>query len=964
MIPILRIQLLGGFQLISGDTPITTVELPRLQSLLAYLLLHRSAPIARQQLAFLLWPDSAEGQARSNLRTLVTRLRGALPHADAFLSIDTHSLQWQPDAPWTLDVADFEQALALAEQAGNQVAARVALEQAAEVYRGDLLPGCYDDWVLPERERLQQLFLAALEQLLQLHEQQHEYPAAIQVAQRLLRHDPLAEATYQHLMRLHALNGDRASALRAYQTCVTVLRRELDVEPSPATRATYERLAHEAPPAQPALAPAGQREHTLPIPLTSFVGRVRERAEVARLLGTTRLLTLTGAGGSGKTRLALTVAADRATAYADGVALVELAALADPALVPQAVAAALGLHEESQRSPTAALAEALRARQMLLVLDNCEHLIGACAQLVQALLGACPGLQVLATSRESLGLAGETTWLVPSLSLPDLRRLPPDGASMVGALLASEAVSLFVERAAAALPTFALTPDNAIAVAQVCRRLDGIPLALELAAARVKILTVAQLAARLDDCFRLLVAGSRTALPRQQTLRAAIDWSYDLLSEQERALFQRLAVFAGGWTIEAVEMVCAGDGIQAEDVLGLLAQLVDKSLVEVETPSGGEARYRLLETMRQYSWERLRAAGDADAVQRRHAQFFVALAELAEPELYGPAQLIWLDRLEAEHDNLRAALEWALSEDADGRTELALRLAGSLARFWHGHAHLAEGLRWLERALLGGGAPHLRAKGFGTAGWLARNQGDYRRAAVLLHESLALCRELADQQGIADTLDSLGDVAWDQGELAQAVGFYEESLGLFRGLGEQQRIGLSIGSLGRVLVDQGEYARATELFNESLALLRRLNDQRGIAMSLYGLGRAALEQGDAEQATHLLAESLTLFHRLGNTYESAECVEELAWAAAALGQPLQAPRLLGAITALRDSEGITLRPVDRARYERLLAMVRAQVDAAVFATAWAEGRALSLEQAIGEALQNRRTTETKIKDRR
>ncbi len=431
MIPILRIQLLGGFQLISGDTPITAVELPRLQSLLAYLLMHRGTPIARQQLAFLLWPDSAEGQARSNLRTLVARLRGALPHADAFLSSDTHSLQWQPDGPWALDVADFEQALALAEQAGNQVAARVALEQAADLYRGDLLPGCYDDWILPERERLQQLFLAALERLIQLHEQQRDYPAAIQVAQRLLRHDPLAEATYQHLMRLHALNGDRASALRVYQTCVTVLRRELDVEPSPATRATYERLAHEASAAQPTPAPASPRAHTLPIPLTSFVGRVRERAEVARLLGTTRLLTLTGAGGSGKTRLALTVAADRATAYADGVALVELAALADPALVPQAVAVALGLHEESQRSPTTLLAEALRGKQMLLVLDNCEHLIVACAQLAQALLAACPGLQVLATSRESLGVAGETTWLVPSLSLPDLRRLPPDGAGVV-----------------------------------------------------------------------------------------------------------------------------------------------------------------------------------------------------------------------------------------------------------------------------------------------------------------------------------------------------------------------------------------------------------------------------------------------------------------------------------------------------------------------------------------------------
>ena len=634
MFPTLHIQLLGGFRLLSGDTPVTSVDLPRMQSLLAYLLLQREVPHSRQHLAFLLWPDSTEHQARSNLRTLIARLRTALPNADAFITADNQYLQWRPDAPWTLDVADLERALAAANQAehsGNQVALRAALEQAVELYRGDLLPSCYDDWLLPEREGLRQRLLGALERLILLLEAQRDYSAAIQAGQRLLRHDPLHEVTYQHLMRLHALSGDRASALRVYQTCVTVLRRELDVDPSHATRETYEHLAEiEELPAPSAgsstpTSPA-DRPYNLPIPLTSFVGRSRERAEVARLLATTRLLTLTGAGGCGKTRLALAVASDLVPVYHDGVVLVELAALADPILVPQAVAAALGVHEEPQRPLIATLIDTLRPKQLLLVLDNCEHLIDACARLAATLLGACPRLRLLATSRESLGVAGETGWLVPSLSLPAAQPLADANADLISTLMASEAVGLFVERAAAALPTFALTTDNALAVAQVCRRLDGIPLAIELAAARVKVLTVAQIAARLGDCFRLLSAGSRTALPRQQTLRAAIDWSYDLLAKPERALFRRLAVFAGGWTLEAAEAVCADaalpNRILDSDVLELLAHLVDKSLVVVDTPPSGDARYRLLETMRQYSQEKLHDSAEAASIHQQHVALF------------------------------------------------------------------------------------------------------------------------------------------------------------------------------------------------------------------------------------------------------------------------------------------------------------------------------------------------------
>ncbi|MCI0354796.1 MAG: AfsR/SARP family transcriptional regulator, partial [Acidobacteria bacterium] len=624
-------------------------------------------------------------------------MRHALPQADQFLHAGDGALHWRTDAPFTLDVADFEQAVAQADQAGDPAEVRATLEQAVTLYQGDLLPSCYDDWLLSERERLQQMFVAALERLILLLETERDYRPAIRYAQRLLQHDPLHEATYQHLMRLHALSGDRVSALRLYHTCTTVLERELGVAPSPATQAAYEALRLKTPPTPPLAPPAPPfpptRRHNLPIPLTSFIGRVHEQAEVQRLLTTTRLLTLAGPGGCGKSRLALVVAADQVADYPDGAWLVELAALADPLLLPQAVATTLDVREEPQRPLIATLTNALQSRVLLLVLDNCEHLIDACAHLVQTLLGACPQLQILATSREALGLAGETVWPVPPLSLPDSRHLPS-----IEWLGQAEAIQLFVERAGAALPTFALTDENAPAVAQVCQRLDGMPLAIELAAARVKVLTVPQIAARLDDCFKLLAAGSRTIVSRHQTLRAAIDWSYELLSEQERVLFQRLAVFEGGFTLEATEGVCAGRGIEPDDILELLSHLVDKSLVVVGTQQQGrEARYRLLETIRQYARDKLLGSAEAEIIRQQHAAYYLTLAEQAELKLQGLEQLAWLDRLEVEHDNLRAALRWSQAEAQAGET--GLRLAGTLGLFWYLHGHWSEGRGWLESML-------------------------------------------------------------------------------------------------------------------------------------------------------------------------------------------------------------------------------------------------------------------------
>ncbi len=497
--------------------------------------------------------------------------------------------------------------------------------------------------------------------------------------------------------------------------------------------------------------------NNLPQQPTSFIGREAQVDEVKALLDKTRLLTLTGAGGSGKTRLSLQVAADLLDGEGDGVWLVELAALADPALVPQAVADVLGVKEQAGMTIQASLVEWLKPKRLLLVLDNCEHLIAACASLAADLLRNCPHVHILASSREPLNVAGEQTYRVPSLSLPD-----PKQAQTVESLSQFEVVRLFIERAQAVQPTFKVTNANAPAVAQVCFHLDGIPLAIELAAARVRSLSVEEINTRLGQRFRLLTGGSRDTLPRQQTLRALIDWSYDLLTESEKTLLRRLSVFAGGWTLSAAEVVCAGEPVEDWEVLDLLTALVDKSLVVAE-PLGDGTRYRLLETVRQYGGDRLGESGEAEAVRGRSASCFLALAEEAEPQLQGPEQGSWLVRLEAEHDNLRSSLAW--EEQSAAGAEAGLRLAGSLWRFWFVRGHLSEGRQWLGRALArtkpgaagpdgasGGEATATRGKALNGAGNLAWSQSDYAGARALYEEGLTVRRQLRDQGGISYSL--------------------------------------------------------------------------------------------------------------------------------------------------------------------------------------------------------------------
>jgi predicted ATPase/class 3 adenylate cyclase len=601
--------------------------------------------------------------------------------------------------------------------------------------------------------------------------------------------------------------------------------------------------------------------HNLPVQLTSFIGREREMAEVRRLLATTHLLTLTGAGGSGKTRLALQIAADLVEEYTDGVWLVELAALSSPALVPQAVAAVLGVREEPGRPLTQTLADCLRPKSLLLLLDNCEHLLSACAPLISSLLSACAKLRILATSREGLSIVGEQTYRVPSLSLPDPNDLPP-----LESLRECEGVRLFVDRAILGQPTFTITEANAAGVAQVCRRLDGIPLAIELAAARVRALSVEQIAARLDDRFRLLTGGSRAALPRQQTLRSLIDWSYDLLTEPERALLRRLSVFAGGWSLDAAEAVCADFGlssdqppiqnpkseIQHEEVLELLTQLVDKSLVVYEEQTG--LRYRLLETVRQYARDRLLDANEADAVRDQHLSFFLGLAEAAAGPLdKGPGA--WAGALEPiilEYENLCAALEWCESNEAN--TVSGLRLATALVGFWWGRGYLSVGQGHLTALLSrpgGAGCTIARARAVEGASKLAYLRSELDIARSLGEESLALWQELGDARGIIRSLRALGHVALSQRDPVRARAMYEESLARSQELGDEYYLALSFDSLGSVVAVEGDPAAASSLHEEALSLYRRLNHWGGVAWTLCNLGRVAALLGDHTRAVAL-----------------------------------------------------------------------------------------------------------------
>ncbi len=711
---------------------------------------------------------------------------------------------------------------------------------------------------------------------------------------------------------------------------------------------------------------AGGRRHNLPSPATPLIGREQEVASAHQLLlsADVRLLTLTGTGGCGKTRLALEVASELLDRFPDGVWLVELGGLSEPALVPQAVAMVLGVREGPRRSLLDSLAASLRSRQLLLLLDNCEHLVDACAQLAEGLLESAPHVRLLATSREPLRIAAETIYRVLPLSVPHPQRVPS-----LDELVRYSGVQLFIERARAVQPDFSASEQNAGPIANVCARLDGIPLAIELAAARTKVLAVEQISERLDDCFPLLTRGMRTAPTRQRTLKATLDWSFRLLSVSEQVLFCRLSVFAGAFDLEAAEVVGSdewsapsgeksGDTklssapcLAPPDILDLLTGLVDKSLV-LSYDRSGKARYRLLETIRQYGLERLRASGEENVIRCRHADYYQKLAEMAEGELFEAEQVVWHDRLETHLDDLRAALSWSRAESE--RSDVGLRLAGALWRFWDVRGHMGEGRRWLAELLER--VPEStrsrgRAKGLFAAGWLAMLQEGGTAANPLVEQSLALWRMLDDQRGLGWSL-WLGGLVKGRHDSGAGLVLAEEGLALARAGGDRTLAGWCLWLIGELMRVQGDLERAAAFFEQGLAVAAERGDAAGIAFSLRSLAQVASYQGDYVQATVHLKECLAVRLSLNDRWNIPDSLEGLAQVASAQGQVERAVRLYGAAEALREASGTTLLGARQGRREQHLDAAREALGETAFAAVWDEGRTMPAEQAIAYAVED------------
>jgi predicted ATPase/Tfp pilus assembly protein PilF len=750
----------------------------------------------------------------------------------------------------------------------------------------------------------------------------------------------------------------------------------------------FQLLAPELPSEFPPLRSLDAYRNNLPLQPTPLVGREKEVSEVCNLLrsGETRLLTLTGPGGTGKTRLALQAAVDLLEDFPDGTFFVQLATLTDADLFISAVAETLGVRETGEQALDDSLKNYLSERRMLLVLDNFEQVLEA-APTVTELLTVAPELKVLTTSRAPLGLYGEHEFPVPPLSMPDLKRPPP-----LERLTQYEAVGLFVERARALKPDFSITNESAPAVAEICVRLDGLPLAIELAAARIKMLPPRAMLQRLGSRLKLLTGGARDLPERQRTLRATIEWSHALLDEGERVLFARLSVFSGGRTLEAIEAICDAEGDLPVDTFEGVSSLLDKSLLRQEEGPGGEPRFVMLETVHEFAREKLRQSAEAEEIKRVHAEYFLNLAEEADPELRGPDQLQWLERLEAEHDNMRAALTWALEHK---EVELALRLGGALWWFWWMRSHNSEGRRWLEAALVmdGRGSPEVRVMALAGVGYLGLEQGDldrakevceeglellahegreaseaklillaglgwvvwereeYEQAKQLFEESLAPSREMRDTWWLATSLSNLAVVSHFLGNSEKATELYEQSMDLFREQGDKRRLATCLNNLAMVVCSQGELGRAAKLIEEAVALLRELGARGVVSIGLCNLGWIALLQDDLGRAADLYRESLSLSWETGVNPVVQRTLEGLACVAGAEGEAQRAARLWGAAQVLHETKGIPRDTDFLDEADARISAVRLGMGEEAWEEAWRKGRGMTLDEAVSYAME-------------
>jgi len=887
----LRFCLLGDFRIQSGEKSLSTENIPlrKARDLLKILALAPDHRLHKEQLLEMLWPEHAPESALHSLSQTLYTLRPRLAELDpsARVELDHECLFLKADGGITSDVADFEWlarlALSPASPSDRDTAANT--QAAIAVYQGDLLPEDGPaDLFYQRRETLRQMFFDLLLQLADYHLQVHEYLPAIAALQKVIASDPANEAAHVQLMRAYALNGQRQAALRQYQVLESAVRSELDVEPDQESQRLRAQILDGTLSGQPAfLAWLEPPHHNLPALNSSFIGREAEVGEVLNRLDTCRLVTLMGAGGVGKTRLALKVAENLLDQYPGGVYWVELAVLGNDEMIAKAVLNVLHLPEQPGRSETDQLVAFLQNRRSLLLLDNCEHLLSACASLAGALLQACPQLHILATSRTRLNLPGEITYYVPSLSTPDAALW--DSPSE---LTRFDAVRLFVERAGSYASTFRLTAANAHAVAQICARLDGIPLALELAAARIRMMTAEQIDSQLSNVFRLLVGGSPAGLPRHRTLQASIEWSYDLLSRQERLLLEHLSVFVGGCDLAGAEVVCTGDTLHQTELLDLLGSLVDQSLVMVVVLPQGAVRYHLLETVRQFALARLGEQGSEPAVRQKHLEYYLALAEQADLAIRGPQQFAWLALLAQERGNLTSALDWGLS--SPDRAEMAVNLTCALTWYWGLVGDFFEMADYQQKALSASadfGSTAARARILYEAGNLSSLGGillDPQSSRACIEESLSIWSGLEQDTTIEQTKCrlSLGWILANEFNECQGLMLLNECRINFQTLGNTwwEAWALNLLQMPFQLTADLQFLSAVE--QEVTRLWEKTGDHWGLALPLSDWGMVLLNHGRFAEAREYLQCSLAMFEEFKSLGMAFQMMRDLGHAALAL----------------------------------------------------------------------------------
>jgi predicted ATPase/DNA-binding SARP family transcriptional activator len=990
-----RVELFGPLRARGCGETIDRYPTQMTAGLLAFLAFYPDRRHAREEIIDILWPEADLPSGRDRLSQALVWIRHHLEPTGVprgtVLRTDKLSVALSP-AAITTDVAEFVTAVQRSRNAEATTDKIQALIRAAALYRGELLSGLHSDWILTERRRLLDAYLIDLRQLIALLEQERDYDRALDYARRAVAADPLQEEAHCDLMRVLATAGKTAAAFRQFGELKRLLARDLDAEPSTAAIELVDRIRADSQRAIPM--PSSPQPPALPTPLTRFFGREAEIDRLLRLAQSdgVRLIALLGVGGTGKTRLALEAAARFAAGFAGFVAFVPLADLADPQMVPAAIAGSLRLPRSVEEPPIEQIVRALSAGPCLLVLDNLEHLLTGAAPLARELLQRVPGLTLVVTTRQRLSVEGEHVLSVPPLSVPHLPSTPEE-------LLASESVQLFVDRARSVSPDLALTPVNAAAIARLCERLDGIPLAIELCAAWASMLTPTQMLEKLDRRFDLLVSRRVDIPPRHRTLRAALESSFVQLPPDLQRLYARLSVFRGGWTLESAAAVCC-EGAERDQlsVLVGLTELRERSLLLAEEVGAGEhaeMRYRMLETLREFTGEQL-APEDLETLRHAHAGYYLALAERADVEIAGPEQKNWLARLDMEQENLRTALTWCL-ETQDVVT--GLRLGGALGGYWTIRGFLQEGIDWMRRLLDAAAPPHAgalsldpgtKAKALNTFGHLAWSRSDYatarsaheealvlrrqsgdRRgeaeslyhlaitayrledypgARELLDQSLAVAGEQGDRAGIARVLLNLGNLAYEQARYDEARDLLYQSLTIEQELGNNQRVANALNNVALVATAEKDYRLAEALFRDALSMMEELTDYYGTAIALANLGDVVRLQGDHERAWALLSEGAQLAHRIGNKHILGYCFLRLGLLAFTLKWFGLCVHMLTTAMSVQRVVGGTFSVADAAQCEQAIRSARLQMGETAFVEALADAESGSPEHAVALAL--------------